>query len=112
LDQAGILNGKPGTEARKMDVSSLYPAPPEGVADEQMEDLQNYFPGLAIPRPLMEEDRVEIPPLTEAEKSMTVEEWIRAEMQRQFEKLQLDGEMAIERFRLRAQEVRQRISAL
>ena len=57
-------------------------------------------------------ERVEVPSLTDAERSMTVEEWIRHEMAVQHEKLRQDGEMRIQLFREMAAQVRARIEAL
>ncbi len=50
--------------------------------------------------------------LSEAERAMTVEEYIRYEMTRELEHLRLDGQRTIETFRAHAAEVRARIEAL
>lgn len=50
--------------------------------------------------------------LTEAERLMTVEQWIRAEMQRQYELFEAHGRSRIEAFKLQATEVAERIEQL
>lgn len=50
--------------------------------------------------------------LSPAERAMTVEQWIRHEMERQAAQLRADGEKRIEAFQMRAEEVRRRIEAL
>ncbi len=50
--------------------------------------------------------------LTEEERLMTVEEWIRQEIEEQFERLRRDGEMKIKLFKERAEEVRRQIESL
>ncbi|THH09571.1 hypothetical protein EW145_g1910 [Phellinidium pouzarii] len=50
--------------------------------------------------------------LTDSERAMTVEQWIRHEMVLQHERLRADGERRIEAFRVHAIEVRARIEAL
>ncbi|KAI5119385.1 hypothetical protein M0805_001059 [Coniferiporia weirii] len=50
--------------------------------------------------------------LTDAERAMTVEQWIRHEMAYQHDRLRADGEHRIAAFRTRAAEVRARIEAL
>ena len=50
--------------------------------------------------------------LTDEERAMTVEQWIRHEMEMQYEQLKRDGETWIEEFKRRAGEVRKRIEAL
>ncbi|KAH8110315.1 hypothetical protein DFH11DRAFT_799887 [Phellopilus nigrolimitatus] len=50
--------------------------------------------------------------LTDAERTLTVEQWIRHEMERQYEQLRVDGERRIEAFKTMAAEVRMRIEAL
>ncbi|KAH9053199.1 hypothetical protein EDB87DRAFT_285993 [Lactarius vividus] len=51
-------------------------------------------------------------PLTEEERSMTVEEWIRQEIEVHYERLRRDGEMKIKLFKDRAEEVRRQIESL
>ncbi|KAI9511642.1 hypothetical protein F5148DRAFT_262342 [Russula earlei] len=51
-------------------------------------------------------------PLTEEERMMTVEQWIRREIEVQYEQLRRDGEMKIRSFKERAEEVRRQIEAL
>lgn len=80
--------------------------------EEDLNTFEEFFPELAVPRPLMESRRIEIPSLTAEARAMTVEEWIRSEMQKQFEALRLDGEKAIRRFQNQAQDIRQQISSL
>ena len=50
--------------------------------------------------------------LTEEERTMTVEQWIRHEIEVQYERLKQDGEMKIRLFKERAEEVRRQIEAL
>ncbi|KAH9974041.1 hypothetical protein BGW80DRAFT_1458595 [Lactifluus volemus] len=50
--------------------------------------------------------------LTEQERTMTVEQWIRHEIEVQYERLKQDGEMKIRLFKERAEEVRRQIEAL
>jgi len=50
--------------------------------------------------------------LTEAELDMTVEEWIRYQMEVEFDKFRRDGERELQRFRKKAEEVRQVIEGL
>lgn len=50
--------------------------------------------------------------LTEDERLMTVEEWIRQEIEVHYERLRRDGEMKIKLFKERAEEVRQQIESL
>jgi len=50
--------------------------------------------------------------LTEEERVMTVEQWIRREIEMQYELLRGDGEMKIRQFKERAEEVRRQIEAL
>ena len=50
--------------------------------------------------------------LTEEERIMTVEQWIRREIEVQYERLKRDGEAKIRLFRERAEEVRRQIEAL
>ena len=50
--------------------------------------------------------------LTEAELDMTVEEWIRYQMEIEFDKLKRDGERELARFKARAEEVRKMIEGL
>lgn len=50
--------------------------------------------------------------LTEEERLMTVEEWIRQEIEVHYERLRRDGEMKIKLFKERAEEVRKRIESL
>jgi hypothetical protein len=50
--------------------------------------------------------------LTEEERIMTVEQWIRLEIEVQYERLKQDGETKIQLFKERAEEVRRQIEAL
>ena len=50
--------------------------------------------------------------LTEEERLMTVEQWIRQEIEVQYERLKRDGETKIRLFRERAEEVRRQVEAL
>jgi hypothetical protein len=50
--------------------------------------------------------------LTEEERIMTVEQWIRQEIEVQYERLKRDGETKIRLFRERAEEVRRQVEAL
>ena len=50
--------------------------------------------------------------LTEAELDMTVEEWIRYQMEVEYDKFRRDGERELQRFRTRAEEVRKVIEGL
>ena len=50
--------------------------------------------------------------LTEEERIMTVEQWIRREIEVQYERLKRDGEGKIRLFKERAEEVRRQIEAL
>ncbi|KAH9174682.1 hypothetical protein EDB89DRAFT_2067259 [Lactarius sanguifluus] len=50
--------------------------------------------------------------LTEVERSMTVEEWIRQEIEVHYERLRREGEMKIKLFKERAEEVRRQIESL
>ena len=50
--------------------------------------------------------------LAEEERTMTVEQWIRQEIELQYERLRRDGEMKIRLFKERAEEVRRQIEAL
>jgi len=50
--------------------------------------------------------------LTEEERSMTVEQWIRREIEVQYERLKRDGEAKIRLFKERAEEVRRQVEAL
>ena len=50
--------------------------------------------------------------LTEEERMMTVEQWIRREIEAQYERLKRDGEEKIRLFKERAEEVRRQIEAL
>jgi hypothetical protein len=50
--------------------------------------------------------------LTEEERMMTVEQWIRREIEVQYERLKRDGEAKIRLFKERAEEVRRQIEAL
>jgi hypothetical protein len=50
--------------------------------------------------------------LTEEERLMTVEEWIRQEIEVHYERLRRDGEMKIKLFKERAEEVRRQIESL
>jgi hypothetical protein len=50
--------------------------------------------------------------LTEEERIMTVEQWIRREIEVQYERLKRDGEAKIRLFKERAEEVRRQIEAL
>jgi len=53
-----------------------------------------------------------IPTLTEAERSMTVEGWVRHEMDKEFERLKIDGRQKIDAFIARAAEVARQIENL
>ncbi|TDL24666.1 BIR-domain-containing protein [Rickenella mellea] len=68
-------------------------------------------PALFVP-PLASFPMRQISGLSEEERSMTVEQWIRYEMDLQYEQLKRDGERRIEAFKQRAAEVRLRIEAL
>jgi len=50
--------------------------------------------------------------LAEEERMMTVEQWIRREIEVQYERLRRDGETKIRLFKERAEEVRRQIEAL
>lgn len=50
--------------------------------------------------------------LTEAERAMTVEQWVRHEMDRQYERMKSDGRQKIDTFKARAIEVAQQIERL
>ena len=50
--------------------------------------------------------------ITEEERIMTVEQWIRREIEVQYERLKRDGEAKIRLFKERAEEVRRQIEAL
>ena len=50
--------------------------------------------------------------LTEEERMMTVEQWIRQEIEVQYERLKRDGETKIRLFKERAEEVRREVEAL
>ena len=50
--------------------------------------------------------------LTEEERMMTVEQWIRQEIEVQYERLRRDGELKIRMFKERAEEVRRQVEAL
>ena len=66
---------------------------------------------LFIP-PLADNPMVFASQLTNEEREMTVEQWIRHEMQLQYEQLKRDGERRIEEFKSMARDVRTRIEAL
>lgn len=50
--------------------------------------------------------------LTEEERAMTVEQWLRHEIETQYEELKREGERRIKEFREQAEEKRKRIEAL
>jgi hypothetical protein len=56
--------------------------------------------------------RVSETQLADEERMMTVEQWIRREIEVQYERLRRDGEMKIRLFKERAEEVRRQIEAL
>ncbi|KAK0489344.1 hypothetical protein IW261DRAFT_1326654 [Armillaria novae-zelandiae] len=62
--------------------------------------------------PLALESFVPLENLTEAELSMTVEEWIRYQMGVEYEKFKQDGERELAAFERKAEEVRKAIEAL
>lgn len=75
-------------------------------------DIEDEFPSRLPVFPLADPERVETSVLTEEERNMTVEQWIRHEMDRQYEILKTDGERRIEEFHERAAEVRRQIELL
>jgi hypothetical protein len=50
--------------------------------------------------------------LADGERMMTVEQWIRREIEVEYERLRRDGEMKIRMFEERAEQVRRQIEAL
>ena len=68
------------------------------------------FPSVAKPPQLLPEESIAT--LTDAERAMTVEEWIRHEMDRQYKRLQSDGRQKIDAFKARAVEVARTIEQL
>ncbi|KAJ3538779.1 hypothetical protein NMY22_g5017 [Coprinellus aureogranulatus] len=95
----------PGSLPRSSDEtnSRLPENPTEG--DKQPQEPP-FFP------PLSKLPFVPINELTEAELDMTVEEWIRYQMEVEYDKFRRDGERELQRFRKRAEEARKIIEGL
>jgi hypothetical protein len=84
------------------EVSIAAPSPP--TEKEAAEPL--FFPALSkLPF-------IPITTLSEAELDMTVEDWIRYQMDAEFDKLRRDGERELERFRKKAEDTRKIIESL
>ena len=64
------------------------------------------------PIPLTNGQQIEIPELNEEERNMTVEQWVRYEIERQVQALKRDGEAKIKEFQRKCEEARKRIEAL
>ncbi len=80
-----------------------------GPQDDSTQPLDAGFQFLP---PLALESFVPLESLTEAELSMTVEEWIRYQMGVEYEKFKQDGERELAAFERKAEEVRKAIEAL
>jgi len=92
-----------------MDINTLAPStppPPERGAATIKPVLSSTvkFPHLVPNDTLMA--------LTDAERAMTVEQWVRHEMDRQYEQLRSDGRQKIDAFKARAEEVAKQIESL
>lgn len=83
------------------------PQSPE-IRDAELKQTQEppFFP------PLSKLPFVPIAELTEAELDMTVEEWIRYQMEVEYDKFRRDGERELQKFRKRAEEARKVIEGL
>jgi len=110
-----VIVGPPKTPPRQ----SIASTPPQTAVHWQpptMIPTQNTTGSLDLPTPflpaLAESPMKYTTELSEAERAMTVEEYIRYEMTRELEHLRLDGQRTIETFRTHAAEVRARIEAL
>ena len=114
------LNGVPPIEKGKgkakmsrteiaMDINTLAPSTPpppkRGAATvKPVPSSTVKFPHLVPDDTLMA--------LTETERAMTVEQWVRHEMDRQYEQLRSDGRQKIDAFKARAEEVAKQIESL
>lgn len=105
------MPGRPHTPVRQPAVitppqTTVEPPPLIQPSHEALELPAPFLP------PLAESPMIYTTELSEAERGMTVEEYIRYEMTRELERLRLDGQRTIENFRNHAAEVRARIEAL
>ncbi|KIL69179.1 hypothetical protein M378DRAFT_769312 [Amanita muscaria Koide BX008] len=87
-----------------------FQCPPPTVSDEVAPKLKTPEPQI-LP-PLSRIPFMPLQTLTDAELHMTVEEWIRYQMEVEFDKLKRDGEKEMARFKARAEEVRKMIESL
>ncbi len=116
-DTRGSSKGRGTQPSAAKDPPSRDPDEDEPMADPTpftggLEALEAIFPGIQLHLPLTDGRQVEIPELTEAEKDLTVEDWIRLEIERQYDILKRDGEARIALFKQRGEETRRRIEKL
>jgi hypothetical protein len=88
---------------------SSTPPPPPPPASNHISPLVDP-PLVEPPRPLLTENTITV--LTEEERAMTVEQWIRHEMDRHYELLKNDGRRKIDAFKERAAEIARHIESL
>jgi hypothetical protein len=107
------------SEDKEMDGTCRSPSPVTPVRDIQTSDAHEKdssnsttdFPSIFIP-PLATASIVKFDSMTEAQKDMTVEQWIRGEIEMQYEQFKADGMRKITTFIERAAEVRRAIQVL
>ncbi len=92
--------------------SPVRVSPPSMNPGPQDDSTQPLDAGFQFLPPLALESFVPLESLTEAELSMTVEEWIRYQMGVEYEKFKQDGERELAAFERKAEEVRKAIEAL
>ncbi|KAJ3514152.1 hypothetical protein NLJ89_g2534 [Agrocybe chaxingu] len=91
--------------------SSQEPLPPTIVLPDESAPLDLPKEPPLIPA-LSKLPFIPLPSLSDAELDMTVEEWIRYQIEVEFDKFRRDGERELQRFRKRAEEVRKVIESL
>ncbi|KAK0501712.1 hypothetical protein EDD18DRAFT_746513 [Armillaria luteobubalina] len=93
--------------------SPIRASPPPSInAGPQDDNTRPLDTGFQFLPPLALESFIPLENLTEAELSMTVEEWIRYQMGVEYEKFKQDGERELAAFERKAEEVRKAIEAL
>jgi hypothetical protein len=77
-----------------------------------LSSFESIIPGISDPITLTNSHYIELPTLTESEKDMTVEEWVRSEIEQQYLRLKRDGEESIRQFKERSKVIRRNIEVL
>ncbi|KAF8582583.1 hypothetical protein K439DRAFT_1635237 [Ramaria rubella] len=92
-------------------IEEAAPVPPPSTPPPCIAPIaKSTFPSVVKFPQLVPDDT--ITSLSEAERAMTVEQWIRHEMDHQYERLKSDGRQKIDAFKARALEVAKQIETL